>query len=61
MWKFQLAVLGAIAISPLGINPTIPLFSDHRFHNVGVAAHKQDFAQLATRAANSSSNPAEID
>lgn len=42
-------------------NPTLPLFSDNRFHNVGVAAHKQDFAQLATRAANASSNAAEID
>ncbi len=33
-----------------GFNPTMPLFSDNRFHNVGVAAHKADFAQLATRA-----------
>ncbi len=30
-----------------GINPTQPLFSDNKFHNIGVAAHKQDFAKLA--------------
>lgn len=37
------------------------MFSDNRFHNIDVAAHRQDFAQLATRAANASSNPAEVD
>ncbi len=42
-------------------NPTMPLFSDHHFHNVGVAAHKQDFGQLAARAAKASNNPAEVD
>jgi cytochrome c peroxidase len=42
-------------------NPTTPFFSDNRFHNVGVAAHKQDFSQLAASAANSSTKPAEID
>lgn len=44
-------------------NPTTPFFSDNRFHNVGVAAHKQDFGQLATRAANAlaKGNLAEID
>jgi cytochrome c peroxidase len=31
-------------------NPTYPFFSDNRFHNIGVAAHKQDFVALATRA-----------
>jgi len=42
-------------------NPTTPFFTDNRFHNIGVAAHKQDFGQLATSAAKSSTNPAEID
>jgi cytochrome c peroxidase len=42
-------------------NPTTPFFTDNRFHNVGVAAHKQDFTKLATSAANASTNPAEID
>ena len=48
-------------VSCHAFNPTLPLFSDNKFHNVGVAAHKSDFAQLATRAAKASSNPAEID
>lgn len=42
-------------------NPTTPFFSDNRFHNIGVAAHKQDFGQLAASAAHSSTNPKEID
>jgi cytochrome c peroxidase len=29
----------------------LPLFSDNRFHNTGIAARKQDFNQLTTRAA----------
>lgn len=28
-------------------NATSPLFSDQKFHNIGIAAHKQDFVQLA--------------
>lgn len=28
-------------------NAVSPLFSDQKFHNIGVAAHKQDFPQLA--------------
>jgi cytochrome c peroxidase len=28
-------------------NAVAPLFSDSKFHNIGVAAHKQDFVQLA--------------
>ncbi|WP_224368990.1 cytochrome-c peroxidase [Hyalangium versicolor] len=28
-------------------NITQPLFSDQKFHNIGIAAHKQDFVQLA--------------
>jgi cytochrome c peroxidase len=28
-------------------NAVNPLFSDQKFHNIGIAAHKQDFVQLA--------------
>jgi len=44
-------------------DPALPLFGDNRFHNTGVAAGKQDFNQLATRAVNSAAagNQAEID
>ncbi|MBN1203928.1 MAG: cytochrome-c peroxidase [Myxococcaceae bacterium] len=31
-------------------NAISPLFSDQKFHNIGIAAHKQDFVQLATEA-----------
>jgi len=31
-------------------NPSYPLFSDGRFHNIGVAANKQNFEDLALRA-----------
>lgn len=31
-------------------NAVSPLFSDQKFHNIGVAAHKQDFVQLASEA-----------
>jgi cytochrome c peroxidase len=31
-------------------NLTSPLFSDQKFHNIGIAAHKQNFAQLARKA-----------
>ncbi|MBK7859325.1 MAG: cytochrome-c peroxidase [Archangiaceae bacterium] len=31
-------------------NAVAPLFSDAKFHNIGVAAHKQDFVQLAGEA-----------
>jgi cytochrome c peroxidase len=31
-------------------NAVSPLFSDQKFHNIGIAAHKQDFVQLATEA-----------
>jgi cytochrome c peroxidase len=31
-------------------NAVSPLFSDQKFHNIGVAAHKQDFVQLAREA-----------
>jgi cytochrome c peroxidase len=43
--------------------PALSLFGDNRFHNTGVAARKQDFNQLATRAAESAAagNKAEID
>ncbi len=33
-----------------GVNPTQPLFSDNRFHNIGVSAHKADFVPLARKA-----------
>jgi cytochrome c peroxidase len=33
-----------------GFSPTYPLFTDNRFHNIGIAAHKQDFIGLASRA-----------
>jgi cytochrome c peroxidase len=44
-------------------DPALPLFGDNRFHNTGVAVRKQDFNQLATRAASSTTtgNNAEID
>jgi cytochrome c peroxidase len=44
-------------------DPALPLFGDNRFHNTGVAARKQDFNQLATRAAGSAAavNKAEVD
>lgn len=32
-----------------GVNQTQPLFIDNKFHNIGVAAHKQDFADLAKK------------
>jgi cytochrome c peroxidase len=31
-------------------NAVSPLFSDQKFHNIGIAAHKQDFSQLAREA-----------
>ncbi len=31
-------------------NAVSPLFSDQKFHNIGIAAHKQDFVQLAREA-----------
>jgi cytochrome c peroxidase len=31
-------------------NAISPLFSDQKFHNIGIAAHKQDFVQLANEA-----------
>jgi cytochrome c peroxidase len=33
-----------------GWNPTRPLFTDDRFHNIGVSAHKSDFVPLARQA-----------
>jgi cytochrome c peroxidase len=48
-------------------DPALPLFGDNRFHNAGVATHKQDFNQLAKRASegaaagNTSGNSTEID
>jgi cytochrome c peroxidase len=44
-------------------DPALPIFGDNRFHNTGPAAHKQDFNQLAKRAADTvaKGNQAEID
>jgi cytochrome c peroxidase len=44
-------------------DPALPLFGDNRFHNAGVAARRQDFNQLAKRAAETAAvgNKAEID
>ncbi len=33
-----------------GWNPTQPMFTDNRFHNIGVSAHKADFVPLARKA-----------
>jgi len=33
-----------------GWNPTQPLFTDQKFHNIGVSAHKSDFVPLARQA-----------
>jgi len=33
-----------------GVNPVQPMFSDNRFHNIGVSAHNQDFVGLARNA-----------
>ena len=33
-----------------GWNPTRPLFTDDRFHNIGVSAHKSNFVPLARQA-----------
>lgn len=32
-----------------GFTPTQPTFSDNKFHNIGVSAHKQDFVELARK------------
>lgn len=32
-----------------GYNPTYPFFTDNLFHNIGIAAHKADFPELAKR------------
>lgn len=32
-----------------GWNPTQPLFSDNRFHSIGVSAHKSNFVELARK------------
>jgi cytochrome c peroxidase len=44
-------------------DPALPLFGDNRFHNTGVASGKQDFNELAARAAKSAAagSKAEID
>ena len=32
-----------------GVSPTQPTFSDNKFHNIGVSAHKQNFVELARK------------
>ena len=32
-----------------GVNPVQPMFSDNRFHNIGVSAHNKDFVGLARK------------
>ncbi|HKN00649.1 MAG TPA: cytochrome c peroxidase, partial [Candidatus Binataceae bacterium] len=47
-----------------GWNPTQPLFSEFKFHNIGVSAHKSDFVPLARKALAllaSGSTPLDID
>ncbi len=47
-----------------GWNPTQPLFSDNRFHNIGVSAHKSNFVELARKALKiiaEGGNPEQID
>jgi cytochrome c peroxidase len=46
-----------------GFNPSYPFFTDNLFHNVGIAAHKANFDDLAKRAekAVEKGDPAEID
>lgn len=33
-----------------GVNPVQPMFSDNRFHNIGVSAHNKNFVELARKA-----------
>lgn len=42
-------------------NPTVPLFTDNRFHNIGVAAHNQNFGQLVAKALSAGSSARDID
>jgi len=36
-------------VSCHGVNPVQPMFSDNRFHNIGVSAHNKDFVELARK------------
>jgi cytochrome c peroxidase len=46
-----------------GINGTRPTFSDDKFHNIGVSAHKQNFVELARKGLEliDSGNPRAVD
>ena len=46
-----------------GMNATQPTFSDNKFHNIGVSAHKSNFVDLARKAMVmvDSGNPKEVD
>ena len=46
-----------------GVNSTQPLFTDNKFHNIGVSAHAQDFVDLARKGlvAIAKNDQAEID
>ncbi|HVW84443.1 MAG TPA: cytochrome c peroxidase, partial [Bryobacteraceae bacterium] len=37
-------------VSCHGFNATQPFFTDNRFHNIGIAAHKANFVELAVKA-----------
>ncbi len=37
-------------ISCHGLSPTQPIFTDNKFHNIGVSAHKSNFVELARKA-----------
>ena len=36
-------------VSCHGVNPTGAFFTDNKFHNIGIAAHKQNFGELAKK------------
>ncbi len=42
-------------------NPTLPLGSDDHFHNIGIAAHNQDFDELVSEAETVSRSTEDID
>jgi cytochrome c peroxidase len=50
-------------ISCHGLNPTGAFFTDNKFHNIGIAAHRKDFVALARKALAvvESGNPDQVD
>ncbi len=51
----------ARCISCHAFNPSLPFFSDFKFHNIGVAAKDVNFSQLARRARQVGDDPKAID